>query len=148
LVDEAGLGIKIIDPTDKPGASPNETAESKAYQEKLQREGRFEELREFVHDYRRKDLRFVDLSDAVVVLIDREVYQCGTLNEVFEAERQHKPIITICEGGLYKLPRWLFDVVDFDLIFESVEEVVDYLTKIDQQESELDSRWVLIRRYL
>ncbi len=148
LSDHAGLMIKFIDPTNKPGDKPELAAESKQHQENLQLTGRFEELRSFVHDYRRKDLRFVDLSDAVVVLISPGVPQWGTANELYEAERQHKPILTIIPGGLYNLPRWLFDVVDFDLIFETVEEVVDYLVKINDQNNELDSRWVLVRKYL
>ncbi len=148
LVNKSELCLNIIDPTQKPGDSPEEICENKNYQIKLQEEGKYEELRNYVHDYRRKDLRFVDLSDALVAVIDRDVYQCGTLNEVFEAERQHKPILTICKGGLARLPRWMFDVVDFDLIFEDVPAVVNKLIEIDNQENELDDRWVLIRQYL
>jgi nucleoside 2-deoxyribosyltransferase len=148
LIEEKGLKIKVIDPTQKPGESATAIAENKSYQERLQQEGRFEELRCYVHNYRRKDLRFVDISDAIVAVIDRNIYQCGTLNEVFVAEAQHKPILAIVEGGLYKLPRWLFDVLDFNLIFESVEEVIEYLELINQQENILDDRWVLVRKYL
>ncbi len=148
LVEESDLTIKVVDPTQKPGESIEQIAENKIYQEKLQKEGKFEELRNYVHDYRRKDLRFVDISDALVALIDRNTYQCGTLNEVYLAEMQHKPIFTICEGGLHKLPRWLFDVVDFDLIFENVADVVKKLVEIDKQEEKLDDRWVLVRSFL
>lgn len=148
LIEEAGVNIKIIDPTRKPGEPESMIAEAKSYQEMLQKSGRFEELRAFVHDYRRKDLRFVDISDVMVVVIDRNTYQCGTLNEVFLAEMQHKPILTICSGGLYELPRWLFDVLDLSLVFTSVEDVVEELISINQQPEELDARWVLVRKHL
>lgn len=148
LIDEAGLKVKIIDPTRKPGEGDQAIAENKKYQEKLQKSGNFEELRNFVHNYRRKDLRYVDISDAIIVVIDKNVYQCGTLNELFLAEMQHKPILTICEGGLYNLPRWLFDVIDFEMLFESVEEVVERLVELNNQESDLDDRWVLVRKFL
>jgi nucleoside 2-deoxyribosyltransferase len=148
LVIESGLKIHLIDPTNKPGEDPQKIAEEKSHQQQLQKDGKFEELRQFVKSYRRKDLRYVDISDAVVAVINPEICQCGTLNEVYVAESQHKPVITICEGGLYKLPRWLFDVLDLELIFESVEEVVEKLVQLDRQKEPLDERWVLVRKYL
>lgn len=148
LVEKSGLDIKIIDPTRKPGESAEQVAENKALQEALQREGRFEELRRFVHDFRHKDLRFVDISDATVVYVTPSIAQWGTANEVYEAERQHKPIFTVCEGGLRSMPRWLFDVVDTGEVYGTVEEVVSRLAQIDQQDQPLDPRWVLVRQYL
>jgi hypothetical protein len=154
LVAEAGLKIDLIDPTDKPGGLDIKIGENKAYQEMLQREGRWQELRQYVKAYRRYDLRFVDISDFLVVVVDPRVPQWGTSNEVYTAEQQHKPIFFICEGGLYKLPRWLFDVADLDNpiknkrcnVFGSVEEVVQELIKLDTGVEKMNDEWVLIRK--
>ena len=113
----AGLHIDFIDPTNKPGGQELQIGERKDYQVQLQREGRFQELKDYVHQYRHIDLRFVDLSDLMIVVVDTKIPQWGTANEIYVAEQQHKPTFVICEGGLYNLPQWLFDGVDLSRVF-------------------------------
>ncbi len=156
LVDDAGLAIDLIDPTDKPLDDESMIGENKALQIELQRQGRFLELRELVSDYRRQDLRYVDHSNFVVVLVNPDVHMCGTYDELFFAESQHKPLFFIVEGGLYRLPRWLFDVVDLDdprkgtkcNVYENVEGVVEELKRLDSGEVPFTKKWVLIRKAL
>jgi len=148
LSNAAGLNIHYIDPTNKPGGEDVKIGEDKETQVRLQSEGRFKELRSYVGDYRRYDLRFVDLSDFLVVVVNPSVAQWGTANEVYFAEMQHKPRFCIIEGGMHKLPRWLFDVFDDNEIFESVEDLIAHLIKLDSGEVELDKRWVLVRKHI
>jgi len=148
LSNEAGLDIHYIDPTNKPGGEEMQIGEDKGLQVRLQNEGRFDALRQYVGDYRHYDLRFVDLCDFIVVVVDPSVPQWGTANEVYFAERQKKPRFCIIEGGEYSLPRWLFDVFRSDEIFQSPEEVIDRLVKLNSGEIPLDKRWVLVRKYL
>jgi len=148
LSNAAGLNIHYIDPTNKPGGLEMQIGEDKETQVRLQNEGRFEKLRSYVGDYRRYDLRFVDLSDFLVAVVDPSVPQWGTANEVYVAEMQHKPRFCIIEGGMHKLPRWLFDVFSDEEIFESVEDVISHLVKLDSGEIDLDKRWVLVRKYI
>ena len=155
LVKEANLKIDLIDPTDKPGGIEVKIGENKAHQEQLQREGRWKELQEYVGDYRRFDLRFTDNADFLVVVVDPRVPQWGTSNEVYEAERQHKPMFFICDGGLANLPRWLFDVIDLDEgynkpcnVFQTVEEVVRQLVRLDNGVIPMSKKWVLVRKDL
>lgn len=148
LSNQAGLDIHYIDPTNKPGGEEMQIGENKDLQVRLQSEGRFEELRQYVGDYRHYDLRFVDLCDFIVVVVDPSIPQWGTANEVYFAERQKKPRFCIIEGGEYKLPRWLFDVFSADEIFQSPEAVIEHLVKLDRGEIALDKRWVLVRKFL
>lgn len=156
LIKEADLKIDCIDPTNKPGGSFVGNDEDKDYQVRLQREGRWIELQNYVSKYRRADLRFVDLSDFLVAVIDPRVPQWGTSNEVYEAERQHKPTFFIIEGGLEKLPRWLFDVIDLDNfmkgtrcnVFECVEQVVEELKLLDGGQLHMSDEWVLVRKHI
>lgn len=153
---QAGLNIDFIDPTNKPGGDELKIGENKGLQQDMQSTGRFLELRDYVARYRRFDLRFVDYSDFLVTVVDPKVHMCGTYDEIFTAERQHKPNFFICEGGLSKLPRWLFDVVDLDdptkgtrcNVFQSVEEVVRELRRLDMGAISMNSKWVLIRKYI
>ena len=156
LINQSGLKIDLIDPTDKPGGI--KIGENKSHQEMLQKQGRWKELQEYVGDYRRADLRYTDNSDFLVVVVDPRVPQWGTSNEVYEAERQHKPMFFICDGGLANLPRWLFDVIDLDEgtghyrkhcnVFQTVEEVVEHLMALDNGSIPLSKKWVLVRKDL
>lgn len=154
LTQEAGLKIDMIDPTNKPGGVDVNIGEDKFYQEMLQKQKRWSELRQYVKKYRRYDLRFVDISDFLVVAINTKVPQWGTANEVYMAEQEHKPMFFICEGGLSNLPRWLFDVADLDdpsknkrcNVFESIEQVVEELVGLDNGTLPLNDEWVLVRK--
>lgn len=156
LLKEKNLKIDCIDPTNKPGGKDMHIGENKNHQIELQTSGRWAELQEYVSDYRRYDLRFVDLSDFLVAVIDPSVPQWGTSNEVYEAERQHKPIFFVIKGGLYKLPRWLFDVVKIEdktkgvrgNVFETIEEVVEELVLLDTAQIPLTKKWVLVRNHI
>lgn len=156
LCQKKGLKITFIDPTNKPGKEDLEIEEDKKTQIHLQETGQFLELKKYVSAYRRADLRFVDYSDFLVVLVDPNVHMCGTYNEIFTAEQQHKPIFFVCEGGLKKLPRWLFGVIDLDdpkkdkrcNVFESFEQVIEELEKINNGSLDTSHEWVLIRKHL
>ena len=156
LVKEAKLNIDLIDPTNKPGGDDVKIGENKQYQEQLQKDGKWLELQQYVHSYRRYDLRYVDISDFIVAVIDPRVPQWGTGDEVYMGERQHKPMFFVCDGGLAKLPRWLFDVIDLDNpfkgtrcnVFSSVEEVIHELDLLNSGRIPLSDEWVLVRKNL
>lgn len=151
---KADLKIDFIDPTDKPGGEDIKIGENKAEQEKLQREGRWKELKDYVDAYRHYDLRFVDISDMMVVAINTKVPQWGTANEVYMAENQCKPMFFICEGGLYEMPRWLFGVIELNdrgrssNVFRSVDEVVEHLLHLDCGYVSMSKKWVLVRKWI
>lgn len=156
LSREAGLTIDFIDPTDKPGGIEVKIGENKQYQSQLKKEGRWQELKEYVKQYRRYDLRFTDHTDFIVAVIDPRIPQWGTSNEVYKAEEQHKPSFFICEGGMKNLPNWLFAVIDLDdpvkgtrcNVFGSVEEVIAELVLYDNGSIPMNSEWVLIRKHI
>lgn len=151
---EVGLKIDFIDPTDKPGGIEVKIGENKQHQSDLKKSGDWEGLRNYVGSYRRYDLRFVDISDFIVAVIDPRVPQWGTSNEVYEAEKQHKPIFFICDGGLANMPNWLFDLVDLPCdgkrcnVFSSVEKLVEELVGYDKGIYEMDKEWVLVRKQI
>jgi len=157
LVRKAELDIDLIDPTNKPGQPIGERQD---YQNELQRTGQFKELQAYVSNYRHYDLRYTDISDFLIVVVDPTIPQWGTSNETFVAEMQKKPSFFIIEGGLYRLPRWLFDVIDRIYsanpieaqkeanVFESIEEVVQELVALDKGVKKLSREWVLVRKVL
>jgi hypothetical protein len=74
---ENNLSFHCIDPTDKPGPEEMKIGEDKEYQKNLRMSGKFEELRDYVRQYRKYDLRFVDISDFLVVCIDPKYLNGG-----------------------------------------------------------------------
>jgi hypothetical protein len=156
LIKEAGLKIDCIDPTNKPGNQFHGNTEDRELQVRLQKEGKWIQLKNYVKQYRREDLRCVDNCDFLVVVVDPRVPQWGTSNEVYFGEMQHKPTFFICDGGLSNLPRWLFAVVDLDdynkgtrcNVFESVEAVVEELKEYDSGRLRMGDEWVLMRKFI
>ncbi len=152
----AGLSIEFFDPTNKPG-NQYRFGESKDYQAQLQREGRWLELQQYVENYRHVDLRLVNISDFLIVLVDPEVHMCGTYDEVFLAKREHKPMFFLCKGGLYTLPRWLFDIITLEQkivdgketivsnVYTSLDDIIAELVKLNSGEKPLNRDWVLVR---
>lgn len=150
LVQESKLKIDIIDPTNKPGGLKSNIEENITYQKNLKKEGKWHELRDYVHLYRRYDLRYVDYSDFLVTNINLSVPQWGTANEIYVAESQHKPIFFICPEGIKNMPNWLFDLIDFDFfnVFESLELLTECLLGIDSGKIPMNHKWILTRKHI
>lgn len=137
-----GLGIRIFDPCDKP---IDFGIEDRKLHAKLLSEGCYDELAKLLKEIRCVDLRMVDISDFLIVNIDITMYTCGTWEEVFLANREKKPILVRCKQGKKKAPPWLFGTLPHRFIFDTWEQVQDYLIEIDNSNEPVsfDRRWYL-----
>ncbi len=146
---EANLGIRYIDPCNKPAGCTQEVEDGVRLVDKFRKNGQWEEMRQFVKGFRREDLRFTDIVDFLIIKVDPDVHMCGSYDELFLAERQRKPIFCIIEDGIERLPTWLFGVFHLENIFTSVDECIEHLKKLDAMPpEELDSCWVLIGQHI
>lgn len=143
---EENFDIKVFDPCDKPKHLGSETGLEKHKVKNLIKEGKWEEARKFVSAFRHFDLRAIDWCDFVIAKIDINIHACGTYDEIFLAEREHKPIFIVMGEGQKKtdIPSWLVAFINEDEIFESEEECIDHLIKINKKEIKVDERWVKI----
>lgn len=139
-----GLDIIFFDPCDKPNGLGSEIGVEKTEVRELINNDQWEEAREFVKTFRHYDLRAIDWSDFVIVKIDITSHLCGTYDEIFLAERELKPIFVIMGDGQtkYDIPTWLIAFINEHEIFNSEDECIDYLEKINSGEILLDERWV------
>ncbi len=142
--------IILLDPTNKPS---NLISESKSIGEvfktiDLNDRQQLNTFIRYAKRIRRDDLRMCDLSDFMIVRIDKKIPACGTFDELFTIEDQQKPIFAIVEGGLSGLPGWLFAVLNPYEVFATEEECIAHLVKLNNGEIALDDRWVLIRNHL
>ena len=91
------------------------------------------------------DLRLVDISDFIIVNLDLDVHPCGTLEEIFWANRQKKPIIVHMVQGKVHTPDWLFGTIPHQMIFSNWEDIREYLKHINSDENiDTYNRWYFL----
>jgi nucleoside 2-deoxyribosyltransferase len=132
-------GVVVFNPLNKPSEIGAEDDGTHAAQGKMKQEGRYDELSSLMKVIRSTDLRLVDISDFLVVNLDINTHPCGTLEEIFWANRQKKPIIVHVEQGKQNAPDWLFGTIPHEMIFSTWEDVKGYLDHINSAE-EIDTR--------
>jgi hypothetical protein len=77
------------------------------------------------------DLRTVDLSSFLVVNYDTNIFTCGTHEEIFNANRQTKPVLLVFKNGKRKAPSWLYGRFPSEHFFDGWDELREYLNEID-----------------
>lgn len=139
---------KILNPLDKKIKGYSHLSEDKEFAEKRRRlieEEKYDEVADIMKDVRHIDLRLVDRADALIVYLDYTKIMTGTLEEVFMANSQKKPLVIMCEQGKNKIPPWLLGTVPHSTIFSSWDSVLEYLNYVDGSEADIvcsDGRWL------
>ena len=135
------LGCSVFDPCDKPIEIANEI-ENREYREHLLETEQYDVLAEAVRIIRCVDLRMVDLSDFIIAYLDLDVFACGTLEEIYLANRSKKPILLHMKQGKRHTPNWLFGVMPHQHIFSSWNDLLAYLKHVhEDEEVEHYKRW-------
>lgn len=134
------MNIRVIDPTDKPIDRGLELNHGE--RENLIEEGKFTELANIMREIRCIDLRCVDKADAIIVNYDIDVHMCGTMEEIFIANRQKKPILIHFNQGIKKIPYWMWGVLPYEFFFEEWSTLLDYIIWVDAGKP-CHKRWVL-----
>lgn len=136
------LGVVVFNPISKPTDIGLEDHETHLIKTKLKEQKRYDELSSMMKTIRSVDLRLVDISDFLVVNLDLNVHPCGTLEEIFLANRQKKPIIIHMVQGKNHTPDWLFGTIPHQMIFSTWDEIKSYLNHINSSENiEQHKRW-------
>ena len=112
-------------------------------------EGHYSDVANRMKEIRSYDLNLVDRSDFIIAHLLPEVASWGSAEEIVTAVRMKKPIFISMEGGKRKTPLWMMGMLPHHYIYDSVEDVVVMLKKINCGEKEIDSdRWRLLREDL
>ena len=136
------LNIEVFNPMNKPSNIGLEDAEVHIAKIKLKEKESYDDLSAMMKTIRSVDLRLVDISDFLIVNLDLTVHPCGTLEEIFWANRQKKPIIVHMVQGKKNTPDWLFGTIPHQLIFSTWDEIKTYLNHIDVAENiDTHKRW-------
>lgn len=136
------LGIVVFNPISKPTDVGLEDTDTHKIKTKLKEMHRYDELTAMMKTIRAVDLRLVDMSDFMIVNLDLDTHPCGTLEEIFWANRQKKPILVHMVQGKNHTPDWLFGTIPHQMIFSTWEEIKNYLIHIDSSENiDTHKRW-------
>lgn len=129
--DLADLGIHWLDPTNKPCRDAPEDSDSRDRRRSQKERGDWKPVAESMEKIHRIDLRLVDISDFMVVYLDKDNSGVGTFFEISRANIQRKPIIVMSEGGKKHTPDWLFGLGITSTIFGDWSELYAYLRSIN-----------------
>lgn len=136
------MGIVVFNPLNKPTSVGSEDNDTHAIKTMLKAKESYEELSNMMKTIRAIDLRLVDISDFLVVNLDLNTHPCGTLEEMFLANRSKKPVIVHMEQGKKNTPDWLFGTLPHSMFFSTWEEVRHYLSHIDSDKYiNHENRW-------
>ena len=139
--------ITVLDPTEKPITIkdvPAEIGEEKRRTQALKDTGDFDAYRIIAKKIRNVDLRMTDITDFLIVYIDQSIPMCGTWEELFNANRQKKPILVVIKGGPAAAPLWLHGTIHYRYIFDNFDECRMFISNIDYGMENMDGRWQLL----
>lgn len=140
------INLSILDPTKKFGNLKSESKEEKQLHFSLKEREQYDELTKYMKQIVRQDLRQIDFCDFLIARIDTSIHACGTYHEIILADMQHKPVLLIVKGGKANTPSWLFGILDHNLIFDSEDNLLDFLDNVNNGKVILDDRWILFRK--
>jgi nucleoside 2-deoxyribosyltransferase len=137
------LGVQVFNPLKKPTNIGAEDETVALYKKQLKKNKKYDELSQLMRTIRSVDLRMVDISDFLIVNLDIDTHPCGTLEEIFWANRQKKPILVHMVQGKINAPDWLFGTIPHNFIFDNWADLTEYLLNIDQNNiSDSYKRWI------
>jgi hypothetical protein len=142
------MGIIVFDPYRKPFVNHvDENYASRKRRIALRNNGSYSRLCKQMRAIRSYDLSLVDRADFIIAHIKPDVPSWGTADEFLTANRMKKPIFLSIEGGRKACPLWLFGVIPSKYIYDSPEDILRMLRRINEGRKFPDSsRWRLLRK--
>lgn len=128
------MGIGILNPCKKPTSEALEGEDLRKEIDDLKEKEDWLTIETKMKPVVFYDLRMVDLASCIIVYIDPSIYACGTWDETFTAIGQQKPVLLIAPKGLKTIPNWMFGRIKHDMMFDSIEKCLKYLSQIDSGE--------------
>lgn len=136
------MGVVVFNPLNKPGTVGGEDSDTHVIKNMLKAKENYDELSNMMKTIRAVDLRLVDISDFLVVNLDLNTHPCGTLEEIFLANRSKKPVVIHMEQGKKNTPDWLFGTLPHSMFFSDWDEVKHYLSHINNDRHiNFENRW-------
>lgn len=136
----------VFNPLDKATGTIDEGEDFVATVQHLKDIGNYEEAEYLMRETVRADLGMLDQSAAMILYIDKNIHMCGSYGEQSQACMRRLPVIICCEQGKKKVPNWLFGICDHKTMFDSWDEVENYIESIayNKMVDTLNGKWKFI----
>ncbi len=142
------MGIITFSPLDH--VFLNYEVEDKNFQDQIKaalQNGDYDFAHEQMKKIRSRDLYLCDISDFLVGVLNPKLPTFGTIDEIITSKRANKPVFLVVEGGYKNLPLWLCSYFKKEWVYNSLEEVIAVLRKIDSGEIVINSKyWRLVNK--
>ena len=140
------IGVTVFNPYKNPFIEKIDEGEfSREQMLKDLENGDYDLVREKMKKIRAYDLSLVDRSDFIIAHIIPKVASWGSQEEIVVANRAKKPIYVSVEGGKKKCSLWHFAQIPHEYIYDSVPDILDVISEIDNGTKDSDSsRWKLL----
>ena len=144
------LNITVFNPYKKPFVKDvDEDEETRAKIGADMENGHYSDVANRMKQIRSYDLNLVDRSDFIIAHLLPDVASWGSAEEIVTAVRMKKPIFISMEGGKTKTPLWMMGMLPHHYIYDSIEEVMEMIKRIDDGSKKIDSdRWRLLKEDL
>ena len=141
------LGIGVWTPYNKPMiGETKEDDKARADMLDMVKKGEYDRVSARMKTIRGEDLRLCDLCDFGVAHLYPEIASWGSGEEISWMARCKKPTFISIEGGKKRCPLWLFGMFPHKYIYDSVEDIIRTIKKIDSGNIPIDSdRWKLLK---
>lgn len=124
-------GPKIYDPCAKTSLNAQESQDRIALRKEYKKQGKYDKVKEMMKPIISWDLGAVDESRIIIARIDERIAMCGTVWELAIAAQQQKMILLFSTSGKSTINDWFFHVISLEHIFEDMEDMFDYLRRLD-----------------
>ena len=143
----AALGVVVFDPYKKPFIDDVKEDElARKHLGEWMKNAEYDRVSERMKRVRNFDLRICDLSDFVIAHIVPNVASWGAAEELVTCVRAKKPVFLSIEGGKKMTPLWIMGMFPHKYVYDSIDDVMVMLKKIDNEEKVIDSdRWKLLK---
>ena len=125
-------GAQVLDPTKKSSSIGLEDEDSRLLRKQYKEKGEYDKLAKIMKKVVGYDYRCVDTSDCLICRLDINIPTCGSFYEMCLGEIQRKPILVFSTSGKNTINDWVYGIVELSHIFENMEEMFDYLDRLDK----------------
>ena len=142
------MNVTCFNPYKKPFVKDVEEDESRREEMiEMMNKGYYDEATKRMKTVRSYDLNLVDRSDFILAHLVPDVASWGSAEEIVTAVRMKKPIFVSIEGGKHKTPLWMLAMFPHKYIYNTTNEAVEMIERIDGGDKEIDSdRWRLLKK--
>lgn len=136
------IGITVLSPLDK--VFKNFPQEDEKMQDKLKKaleNGDFNYVHNESKSIRARDLAMCDISTFLIAYLDVTKPTIGSIDEIITSKRSSKPVFLVIDGGYKKIPIWLASYFRPNWVYNSLDEVINILYKINNGKEEINNKY-------